>query len=82
MTERVVEEYAGGASSAIMGSRLWWWCNEWDWDWDELKLAEVGGDDRLDMGLVSRVLGSDLSLQCNGIGKVSSLSIQHTSIDL
>ena len=63
MTERVVEEYAGGASSAIMGSRLWWWCNEWDWDWDELKLAEVGGDDRLDMGLVSSVLGSDLSLK-------------------
>ena len=50
-----------------MGSRLlWWWCSEWDWDWDELKLAEVGGDDRLDMGLVRRVLGSDLSLY-NGI---------------
>ena len=53
-----------------MGSRLlWWWCSEWEWDWDELKLAEVGGDDRLDMGLVSRVLGSDLSL--NGKGNES-----------
>ena len=54
-----------------MGSRLllWWW-SEWEWDWDELKLADVGGDDRLDMGLVSSVLGSDLSLY--GKGKEST----------
>ena len=36
---------------------------ECDWDCDELKLADVGGDERLDMGLVSRVLGNDLSLK-------------------
>ena len=69
MTDRVEDEYAGGASSAIMGSRLGWcWWRECDCDWEELKLADVGGEERLDMGLVSRVLGRDLSLQCNGTG--------------
>ena len=45
-------------------------------------MADVGGEERLDMGLVSRVLGRDLSLQCNGIGQVSSGVLIFDSIDL